>query len=155
MSQPPGADLARLRRVARLLDSALVIPGTGIRFGWDALIGLVPVLGDVAGATLAGYLVLMAARLGAPTAVILRMLSNVAIDAVGGSIPVLGDLFDIGWRANTRNVELLDRYLASPAAVHRASRAMLAGVVAGLALLAAGGIALGILTIRLLLSWVS
>jgi hypothetical protein len=151
----PGDDvaIARVRSIARLLDSAVPIPGTGIRFGLDPVLGLIPGLGDAAGAVLAAWVVLLATRLGAPTAVILRMLANVAIDAVVGSVPVLGDLFDVGWKANSRNVELLDRYLAAPARVHQASRAMVIGVLAVLAVLSAGGIALGVLAFRLLFGW--
>lgn len=145
--------MTRVRRLARLLDSALRIPGTNVRFGLDAVIGLVPGLGDAAGAALAAYLVLLAARLGAPQAVVLRMLLNVTVDAVAGAVPVLGDLFDVGWKANTRNIELLDRYLDAPAAVHAASRAMVAGIVVALAVLAAGGIALGVVVFRLLFTW--
>jgi len=150
----PGdeASIARARSIARLLDSALRIPGTNIRFGLDPVIGLVPGLGDAAGAVLATYVVLLAARLGAPAAVVLRMLVNIAVDAVAGAVPVLGDLFDVGWKANTRNIELLDRYIAAPGAVHAASRAMIAGIVASLAVLAGGGIALGFLVIRFLLN---
>lgn len=156
MTRPPGAEVAvaGVRRFARLLDSALRIPGTGIRFGLDAVIGLVPGLGDAAGAALSAYVVLLAARAGAPSTVILRMLGNVAIDAVAGAVPLLGDLFDIGWKANTRNVELLDRWLDAPGKVRGASRTLVAGVVAGLVLLAAGGIALGVLAIRFLISLV-
>jgi hypothetical protein len=145
--------MTRVRRLARLLDSALRVPGTGIRFGLDAVIGLIPGLGDAAGAALAGYVVLLASRLGAPPSVILRMLANVAVDAVAGAVPLLGDLFDVGWKANSRNVELLDRYLDAPGEVHAASRAMVAGVMAGLAVLGAGGIALGVLAIKLLFAW--
>lgn len=147
-----GNDIAmvRVRRVARLLDSALRVPGTNIRFGLDAVIGLVPGLGDMAGAALAGYLVLLAGRLGAPPAVVLRMLGNIAVDAVAGAVPVLGDLFDVGWKANTRNVELLDRYLDAPGEVHAASRVLVVGIVATLVVLAAGGIALGVVVIRFL-----
>lgn len=146
--------LARVRKLARLLDSALQIPGLGIRFGLDPLIGLIPGLGDAAGAVLAAWVVLLAARLGAPSAVILRMLANVALDAVVGAVPILGDLFDVAWRANTRNVALLDRYLESPVQVHAASRAMLAAIIAGLILLSAGGLLLGFLAIKLLLGWI-
>lgn len=150
----PGneASITRVRSIARLLDSALRIPGTNIRFGLDPVIGLVPGLGDAAGAVLAAYVVLLAARLGAPAAVVLRMLVNVAVDAVAGAVPVLGDLFDVGWKANTRNIDLLDRYVDAPGTVHAASRAMIAGIVATLAALAAGGIALGFLVIRFLLN---
>ena len=111
MTAPPvqAVAIAGVRRMARLLDSALRIPGTGIRVGLDAVIGLVPGLGDAAGAVLSAYVVLLAARVGAPSTVVLRMLGNVAIDALAGAIPLLGDLFDIGWKANSRNVELLDR----------------------------------------------
>ena len=145
--------MARMRSLARLLDNAIRIPGTNIRFGWDALIGLIPVLGDVAGAALAGYIVMLAARLGAPPAVIVRMLLNVTIDAIVGSVPVLGDLFDVGWMANARNVALMDRYLDAPHQVHRASRMLLGGVVVILVALTAGGIALSVLVIKLLLGW--
>ena len=153
MHPESAGSLSRARRIARLLDSALRIPGTNIRFGLDAVVGLIPGLGDAAGAALAAYLVLLAARIGAPAAVILRMLGNVAVDAIAGAVPVLGDLFDIGWKANLRNVALLERYLDAPGEVHAASRAMLAGVLAALVVLAAGGIALGVLAIRFLFSW--
>ena len=145
--------ITRVRKLARLLDSGLRIPVLGVRIGLDPLIGLIPGFGDAAGAVLAAWVVLLAARRGAPTAVVLRMLANVALDAVVGSVPVLGDLFDVAWKANLRNVALLDRYLESPAQVHAASRAMVAGVVAGLILLSAGGIVLGILAVKLLLGW--
>lgn len=145
--------LTRVHRLARILDSVFRIPGTGIRFGLDPIIGLVPGLGDAAGAVLAAWVVLLAARIGAPTAVVLRMLTNVAIDAVAGAIPLLGDLFDLGWKANTKNIALLDRYIADPLEVHAASRAMLAGIIAALTALIAGGIALGVVAIRFLLSW--
>ena len=89
---PPGDPLAQARTLARLLDSAARVPGTEIRFGADAILGLVPGLGDVAGAALAGYLVILAQRLGAPRAVVLRMLGNVAFDTLVGTVPLAGDL---------------------------------------------------------------
>ena len=121
--------MARVRRVARLLDSALRIPGTNIRFGLDAVMARCPGWGDAAGAALAAYILLLAARLGAPAAVVVRMLLNVAVDAVVGAIPLIGDVFDVAWKANNRNVALLDRYLETPGKVHAASRALLAGIV--------------------------
>ena len=126
------------------MDAAVTIPGTNIRFGLDALIGLVPGLGDMAGAAMSGYIVLAAARLGAPTPVLVRMVTNVAIDGVVGSVPLLGDLFDVGWRANIRNTDLLDRHLAAPAATRRASAGVVAGIVLLLVLLAVGAVALTI-----------
>src|SRR5688500_6631225 len=143
---------AGVRAPARLLDSAVGIPGTNLRCGLDALIGLVPGVGDMAGAALSGYIVLAAARLGAPKAVLLRMVLNVAIDTGIGSVPLLGDLFDAGWRSNTRNTALLDRHLESPVEAKRASAAVIAGVVGVLALLAIGAVALTVAVLRLVAS---
>jgi len=128
------------RALARLLDSAIRIPGTGIRIGLDPILGLIPGLGDVAGAGMAGYTVLLAARLGAPRSVILRMLGNVALDTLVGAVPLLGDLFDAGWKANTRNVALLERYLERPGTTRVSSRALVALVIAALVMLAGAGI---------------
>ena len=132
--------LAGLRGLVRTLDGAVSIPGTGIRFGLDAVIGLVPGIGDFAGAALSGLVVVAAARAGVPAAVLLRMLLNVGIDAVIGAVPLVGDLFDFAWRANTRNLALMERAVADPTTARRSSRAVVAGVlVALLVLLAAGG----------------
>jgi hypothetical protein len=139
---------ANLRQLARLLDTAVTVPGTNIRFGLDSLIGLVPGVGDLAGAAMSGYIVLASARLGAPTPVLVRMVTNVAIDAVVGSVPLLGDLFDVGWRANVRNTELLDRHLAAPAETRRASMGAVAGVILVLVLLAAGAVALTVALVK-------
>jgi hypothetical protein len=105
------ADLARLDRLARLLDSSLRVPGTGIRLGLDSLIGLVPGVGDAAALLVSAYIVAEARRHGASKGLILRMLGNVAIDSTVGAIPVLGDAFDIFWRANQRNLRLLRAHL--------------------------------------------
>jgi hypothetical protein len=141
--------LSRARALTRLLDSAAKIPGTGIRFGLDPLLGLVPGLGDVAGAALAGYLVLLAQRLGAPRSVILRMLANVAVDTVGGTVPLIGDAFDVAFKSNTRNLALLERTLDVPTRdVDRASRVTVIATLVGLALLAVGGLVLAVFVIR-------
>lgn len=145
---PPPAAVARLRALARTLDSAVPIPGTKIRFGADALLGLVPVVGDLAGAALSGYVVLSAARLGVPRAVLARMVANLGADALVGAVPLLGDFFDVGWRANTRNVALLERALAAPAATRRQSRLHVALVVLAVLLLAAAGVALTVWVVR-------
>ena len=139
---------AGVRALARLLDAAVGIPGTKFRVGLDALIGLVPGVGDLAGAAMSGYIILSAARLGAPKPVLFRMILNVAIDSVVGSIPVLGDLFDAGWRANTRNTALLDRHLESPVQAKKTSIGMMIGVAALLVLLAIGAIALTIAIVK-------
>jgi hypothetical protein len=142
--------LTRARALTRALDTAARIPGTSVRFGLDAVLGLVPGLGDVAGAALSGYLVLLAARLGAPASVVLRMLANVAVDTVAGGVPVLGDAFDVAWKSNTRNLALLERFLAQPAPTRRASRLVVGGILVALALLAAGGVTLAVLVVRAL-----
>ena len=144
----PADPLARARTVARLLDSVARVPGTGIRFGADAIIGLVPGLGDIGGAALAGYLVILAQRLGVPRAVVLRMLGNVAVDTLVGTVPVLGDLFDVAFKSNLRNVALLERALERPGATTSTSRLLVAGTILGLVLLVAGGLVVTVIAIR-------
>jgi hypothetical protein len=99
--------VARLEALAALLDTAILVPGTNVRFGLDALIGLVPGIGDVVTTLLSLYLVNEAKALGAPRHLILRMLGNVALDGVVGAVPLAGDVFDVMWRANRRNMKLL------------------------------------------------
>ena len=148
MTSGPPDPLARARTLARLLDSAARVPGTNIRFGADAVIGLLPGLGDIGGAALAGYLVILAQRLGVPRAVVLRMLANVAVDTIAGSVPVIGDLFDVAYKSNLRNVALLERALEQPAATSRTSRLMVVGTILGIALLVAGGLVVTVIAIR-------
>jgi hypothetical protein len=100
--------------LAWLLDSSIPVPGTGRRFGVDALIGLVPVVGDIASAGIGLFVVWRASRHGLPRIVVARMLANTAIDTVVGAIPILGDAFDLWFKANTRNVTLLRRHLERP-----------------------------------------
>ena len=100
----------RVRRLARLMDSSFRLPG-GFRIGVDGLIGLVPVVGDLAAAGASFYIVAQAARAGVPTITLVRMGLNVALDAIVGAIPLLGDVFDVAFKANLRNARLMDRYL--------------------------------------------
>jgi hypothetical protein len=113
--------LARLRHLARLYDAGIRIPGTRCRIGLDALIGLVPGLGDLIGAGVALWVIVEAADLGASGFVLWRMLLNVALDTIGGAIPVAGDVFDALWRANLKNVRLLERHLAATGAIDKPS----------------------------------
>jgi Domain of unknown function (DUF4112) len=103
--------IERLERLARLLDTAIVIPGTGIRFGADAVIGLLPGVGDALTAGLSAWIIYEAHKLGLPRRLLARMIANVALDSVLGAVPVAGDLFDVMWRANRRNVRLLREHL--------------------------------------------
>lgn len=106
--------LHRLRQLSRLLDQVVTIPGTPIHIGLDPLIGFIPIGGDVLGLILASYIVLEAARLGVPKAILIRMIFNILIDGLVGSIPGMGDLFDFVWTANEYNIKLLEKHLKSP-----------------------------------------
>ena len=147
---PTTASLERVRALSRVLDTAIRVPGTNVRFGLDALIGLIPGVGDVVGAGMSGFIILTAARMGAPPTVLARMLANVGIDALVGAVPLAGDLFDAAWRANTRNAALLEQHLAAPARAKRASGGFVAGILILVALLAVGAIALAALLFRAL-----
>ena len=103
--------VARLDALATLLDTAFILPGTNVRFGFDALIGLVPGIGDAITTAISLYIVHEARQLGAPAHLILRMLANVAVDGFVGAVPLVGDAFDVLWRANRRNVRLLREWL--------------------------------------------
>jgi len=105
------ASLARLETLAHLMDSAFVIPGINRRVGFDALIGLVPLVGDVAGMVISSFIVYEARRLGAPRWLIGRMALNVAFDGVVGAVPLAGDIFAAAFKANRRNVRLLRRWM--------------------------------------------
>lgn len=104
----------RLDRLAWYLDSSIPIPGLEMRFGLDPLLGLFPGFGDAVGALLSSYILSEAARLGAPKSVLLKMAFNIALDAIAGAVPVFGDVFDVFWKANQRNMHLLETYLESP-----------------------------------------
>jgi hypothetical protein len=108
-------EIHRLETLAHVLDDVFRVPGTRIRFGLDGVIGLIPGVGDAATGALAAYLALRARQLGLPAGVAVRMAANVGLDLAAGSIPVAGDLFDVAFKANRRNIELLKRELAKRA----------------------------------------
>lgn len=105
--------LSLIRRLSYYLDNSISIPGTGYRVGFDAIIGLIPGLGDVVGGILSAYIVYEASRFGAPKKTLLHMAFNVAVETVIGAVPIVGDVFDAAWKANTKNIFLLDKYLNS------------------------------------------
>ena len=103
--------IARIDALATLLDTAFLIPGTNVRYGLDALIGLIPGIGDAITSLMSLFIVHEAHHLGAPGHIILRMLANVALDGFVGAVPLVGDAFDVVWRANRRNMRLLQEWL--------------------------------------------
>jgi hypothetical protein len=103
--------LARLDALAKLLDVAFIVPGTKVRYGIDGLIGLIPVIGDIITTAISLWLVREARALGAPWHLTMRMLGNVALDGAVGIVPLVGDAFDVMFRANVRNVKMLQRWL--------------------------------------------
>ena len=138
----------KVRLLARAMDSAIRVPGTGIRLGLDSIVGLVPGAGDLVSSLMSGYIVLASARMGVPPAVVTRMILNLGVDTLVGTVPLLGDLFDVGFKANIRNAALLDRHLADPLATRKTSRAAVLAAVAGVVILGAVGVALAIFVVR-------
>lgn len=142
--------LERLRSLAWLLDDSIPLPG-GFRIGLDAIIGLVPGLGDAIGALLSAYIINEARRLGAPRSVLMRMTGNVLVEAVIGAVPLAGDLFDAAFKANVRNLALLEHYRRDPASSRRSSWLFVAGFSLLLLLVVAAVVAIPVLLIVLLI----
>jgi hypothetical protein len=105
------AGYRRLRRLAKLMDSAITVPGLRLRIGADAVLGLVPGIGDAASGLIGAYLIYEAHRLGAPKRALARMAANLALDTAVGAIPVAGDIWDFFFRANDRNMQILARHV--------------------------------------------
>ena len=144
ISQTDAASIyTTIERVTDLMERAIRIPGTQIRFGIDPILGFVfPEAGDVVGAVVSAFLILASVRHGLPKGVIARMVFNVALDFLIGSVPVIGDMFDFAWKANSRNLELLKRHGRGPGRSFWSDwgwavilLSLLAGVVIGIAVL--------------------
>jgi hypothetical protein len=101
----------RLRHIAKLMDSQVRVPIIGLRIGADAILGLVPGIGDILSGLIGAYLIYEAQRLGLPRSALLRMIANVAFDIAIGSIPVAGDIWDFFFRSNDRNMQILARHI--------------------------------------------
>ena len=139
--------------ITKLFDQAFAVPGTKWRFGLDALFGLVPGLGDIAGGVVAVYALHVARNLGAPVAIQLHMLSNIALDALVGMVPILGDLFDFAFKAQTRNLALLDAFVATPHKTARRSRRGLLLMPIAIITVFATLTALGVWMLVILFQW--
>jgi uncharacterized protein DUF4112 len=116
------AALARLNRFSQMADNAIVIPFTRFRIGLEPIIGLVPVLGDLAGLLMSCYVLLEAHRAGASPRVKQQMVRNMLIDFFGGLVPIVGDIFDFAWKANVRNTQLLREHLETELSVQQKPR---------------------------------
>ncbi|MFT3925348.1 MAG: DUF4112 domain-containing protein [Myxococcales bacterium] len=148
---PPRPIPAWLEHLVRLLEDRFTVPGTDLRFGLDALLGLVPGIGDAASAAGSAGVFWLALQRGVPRVVIARMALNVAIDALLGSIPLLGDAFDFVWKANRKNLRLVERYQDSPVPKQaRASDYLTMGLVG---LLLIGAVALPFLVAGTLIGY--
>ncbi len=137
-----------LNRLAWFLDNSIPLPGTQYKVGADALIGLIPGIGDGIGTLLSSYILVAAARLGVPKKILLKMSYNIAVESVIGLIPFVGDAFDMVWKANLRNVQLLDAYLDNPAETATSSRYFMAALIGTLALILILVATLGFLILR-------
>jgi hypothetical protein len=133
----------RIAAIAHLLDDLVRVPGTGARVGLDPLIGLIPFLGDIVSGLVSAWIVIEAARFRLPPVVLVRMIMYAMVDFTIGLIPFLGDLFDVGFKANVRNLELFHRHATDPGASTAGSTALVAGV----ALVFAGMIWVGLVVV--------
>lgn len=142
-----SAALHRLRSLAHILDNAIPIPGTPYRIGIDPIVGLLPGGGDLVMAAFSVYIVWESARLGLPRSTVTRMVSNLVFDTVIGSVPVAGDLFDVTWKANSKNVRLLEAHLDSPQHQKKVSQGFVLLLLFGFLALVIGIAALSVFVI--------
>ncbi|NEP76480.1 DUF4112 domain-containing protein [Okeania sp. SIO2G5] len=121
-SSGPAAKFERVKALSQLLDNAVTIPGTEYSVGLDPIIGLLPGGGDLFMGLLSLYIVVEGFRLGASAPTLTRMATNIAFEVIAGTVPVVGDIFDVAWKANARNVQLLEEHLQSPRPRRQADR---------------------------------
>ncbi len=139
-------------RLVRFLDDGFTVPGTKFRIGFDAILGLVPPFGDVVTTASSVALLWVAWKRDLPYPVMGRMLGNLAIDALVGSVPILGDLFDIVFKANRRNLDLIEQYSGAKREVSRSGKFFLLLLAAGVVAILVTSIVLSVLLLRALLS---
>lgn len=150
-SKSQAASLRRLRQISHLLDNAIPIPGTKYRIGLDPILGLIPGGGDLIGSVFAGYVVFKSAQMGVPQETLVKMATNIVFDTLAGTVPVAGDLLDVAWKANVKNIELLDAHLGSPEPVgKKVDWLFVVALLLGLMLIVGGVIFLSVM----LFGWV-
>ena len=148
MSQPHTTKVNNLRRLSHLLDNAIPIPGTGYRIGLDPILGLLPGGGDTVAGALGAYIIVEAAWMGLPRKVVGQMVGNILFDSLVGTVPVLGDLFDVGWKANVRNMALLEKHLHITSQNRKSDRLFLIGLTLLLVIIVLGFATLTVVLIR-------
>lgn len=151
-SSSGSASLKRLRQISHVLDNAIGIPGSDIRVGLDPILGLLPGGGDVLTGLISVYIVYEGAKMGLPAATLGRMGFNIVLDTLSGTVPVLGDLFDVTWKANSQNVALLEKHIANPTPSRAADRLFAGVVIVALLALVIGMAALSFWIVKSLLS---
>ncbi len=143
--------LERLRNFSQLLDNAIAVPGTKFRFGLDPLLGLIPGGGDLIGMVFSCLVVFEASRLGATPTTLGQMTFNILLETIVGTVPGIGDLFDVAWKSNTKNIKLLDDYLgvqqSRPVVGHR-NRGLTILLILGLVVAIASCVALSFFILR-------
>lgn len=144
LAHAPG--LKRMRQLSQLLDGAIVIPGTKQRIGIDPILGLIPGGGDTISAALSGYIIVEAARMGLPRKALMQMVLNLVIDTVVGSVPVLGDIFDVVSKANLRNMQIVESHANAPLVRTKPDRVFIALLIVGLIIFA---LAVGMITVSI------
>jgi len=156
MGSSEESRLRRLDTLSRILDSAFPIPGTRLRVGLESLLGLIPGIGDTIGAVLSVYIIFEAARFGLPKRTLLRMIGNVAVEALVGVFPIVGDIFDIAWQANVKNMALLRAHRTDLARrEERSPRHITILFMVGLGLAVIGLLALSIFVLRLIYQFIT
>ena len=137
-AETTGRGRTGVDRLAWWLDNAIAVPGTRFRIGFDALIGLIPGVGDLVGALLSSYIIAVAASQGLPRSALARMAINVGLESIVGMVPIVGDLFDAAWKSNQRNIRLIAQFQATPDVARRQSRGVVAAWAAGVVVLVLG-----------------
>jgi hypothetical protein len=138
LASQSSSSLQRLRQMSHWLDNAIAIPGTDYRLGLDPILGLLPGGGDLLTGLMSVYIVFEAVRMGLPAATLGRMGFNILLDTLSGTVPVLGDLFDVTWKANSQNVALLEKHMADPTPSRAADKLFALGLIVALIALVVG-----------------
>ena len=149
--QSKVAKVRQLRQLSDLLDNAIRVPGTSLGSCLDPVLGLIPGGGDVLGGLISIYIVFSAATMGLPKETLTRMATNIVFDSLVGIVPVFGDLFDVAWKANSKNMDLLESHLGSPQVSKKADSSFIFILLGGLILFVIAIAALGFVIISLLL----